>query len=476
VNVDSQRPSTFGQFHKGRSLKGSALISALAVVAVASLMLTGICLLATSHASRQRQEADYELALQLAESGINYELNYMSANQAACTTSSQSIPGVTGSYTVTATNADGSPWTSPQPATITATGTVGSMTRKVRVSAKSSGTSLFAANPVSNGTLPSSYSVFGVRSVTMTHNGAALNGNIGTNGSMNLSGSADLAGTGLVVTAGPSAVLVDYAGIPAARERSLASAVIWPTIDTIVASKFPLGWASLSGATGLASQSGHIRKFVGTASSTLSPSNTTLANWPVSGTAATTINTTVLGAYPQSAIILTPGDYYMTSIVLTAGNKLVLDTQNVSTGGAPGQINIWMSGSTTDDAFTATGLATAVDPTMFRVYYNKAATFSLNASSSLAGGIYAVRAGNNLAASPASVTMTASATATVAVIADVATLNKDTTVQLPNNTLTGGLSNSADYQVSGSGQFAFEKSWIELAATGGSVFSDGSNN
>jgi Tfp pilus assembly protein PilX len=80
-----------------RKERGSALISALAIVAIMSFLMSGVCLLSTSYADRQRREADYALAMQLAEAGANYEINYYSVNNtvhlsnAPC---SGSVPGL----------------------------------------------------------------------------------------------------------------------------------------------------------------------------------------------------------------------------------------------------------------------------------------------------------------------------------------------------------------------------------------------
>lgn len=123
-----------------------ALLSALAVVAILSLIMSGVILLASSHESRQVEESNYMLALPLAEAGINYEMNYMSANGTTCPTTSQTGSGSAGSFTVSATNTSGGTWTSGSNAIITATGTYNDMTRKVQITSAPAGTPIFASN------------------------------------------------------------------------------------------------------------------------------------------------------------------------------------------------------------------------------------------------------------------------------------------------------------------------------------------
>jgi len=466
-----------------RKERGSALMSSLALTAVLALTMSGISLLATSHANLQRTDGDYALSMQIAEAGINYELNYMSVNHTTCPTTSTSMPGAVGSFSVSATNADGSAWTSPNPAIITASGTVRNVTRKIQVSADFAKLPLFAANAVvyaASGTQDTaSYGVFGVKNVSISGSANCVYGNVGSNNTISLSGDGETKGYGVAVACGPSAMILNGGNLPSTRRTTTTTPMAYPAVSTLAAQKFTNGFTTLSSVAQLLAQAGRIRRFVGTSSYTLSPSNTTLANWPIIGTGATTLNHTFVSSLPNSSIILTPGDYYLTNLTLQTQDNLILDCQNLSTGGPPGQINIWMAGNTTNDSFAASCAGVSNDPKMFRIYYGKSATISVTADSHIQGGIYAVAVGSGTGTG-ATVSLSGNANYTYAVLADNVTMASGTQVSLINNTGDGGISNPAVDPMIQSAfgvNIGFTGQWQELVAAGRSrVFADGSNN
>lgn len=442
-----------------RSDRGSALISALALVAITALLVSGICIFVTSHATRQRREGDYALAMQLAEAGINYELRYIDTTGNAHlsgSTYSGGVPGVAGTFSVYVRNTDGTAnWARPKPAQIVSTGTVGGIARTVTANCKGGGVSIFDADFV----------VFGYQSVFMTGNGDANGGDIGTNGEMRLTGNA---GTDShVILAGPGATLTKAGKLPDSAFIRQPKIVDWPTIDTIVSDTFG-GWSGLSSATAISSQFGRMRQFVGNSSSALTPANTTFAA-TVSGVNATNMGV-IQDAQRQDTLILTPGDYFFTSIDFNKGT-IVLDTasQTIS-GGRPGQIRIWVNG-TGSDSFAGNTQFTSTDPSLFRLFYNKPAEISLTGNADFAGAIYAVRAGSSSAITPGSVKLAGNGTVGIMVIADSVTIHGNGTVGRPRTSIA----NVADYQTGGN-FYGFSDTWQEVMAPGsGAVFPDGTN-
>lgn len=124
-------------------------------------------------------------------------------------------------------------------------------------------------------------------------------------------------------------------GPSAARQTSLPQIVNWPTVTQLANQRFANGYSTISSASAIAAQSARILQFVGTGSTTLSPSNTKSANWPTSGTTATQLNDTNCASLNQKAVVLTPGDYYFTQLSFSGSTTIYLDSQNLSTGGTP---------------------------------------------------------------------------------------------------------------------------------------------
>jgi len=78
-------------------------------------------------------------------------------------------------------------------------------------------------------------------------------------------------------------------------------------------------------------------------------------------------------------LIFEPGDYYFTSMQLAydASKEMVIDPCAYASGGTPGQVRFWCHGGTTDDYVQcpitntcASGTSTP-DPGLFRIYYDK---------------------------------------------------------------------------------------------------------
>jgi len=428
------------------NVRGSALISALAVVAMTSLLMSGVCVLASSHEVRQNRDAQYELALQVAEAGINYELN-CSAN-GTCTGNSGnadlaaspqtgSVSGVSGTYSVYAD--------AVTPNTITSTGTVGSgssaISRTIQVNV--SGSSVF------NG----QYAVFGTKTVTVPST-STITGTIGSN--------ATVTGT---PSSGSSCTIKS-----SCRDN-------YDTVDNICNKQFPSGWSTLSSTTSVSNQCNKVKCYW----SSWFPNNsafwTTSANWPPSGS-ATTCTDTQVQSYVNNTIILGPGDYYFTNCQLK--NCTVVcdnaDLCNDSGTPHPGPVRIWCGGSSSTDDQISCGMTCTnnTDASLApKCFYSKAGhTCTMSCSNNQKCGVYAVKCGKSgTTTSGCKVVLDNCRNGgTGTVIADQVQINSNTSSLNSANT-------THPSDPTAPGGFGFAGNWIEIKApNAGAVFSDGTNN
>lgn len=498
--------------------RASALISALALVAISSLLMSGICVLASSYATRQKEEADYAKALQLAEAGVNYELQYISTHLTTSPYAHQysapytgSISGVTGSFTVWAskttegdnTTDSHTAWAPPADVKIVSTGTVSGIRRKVTVVCKTSGGGA-STTPVFDGT----FAVFGTQSLLFTQASNVVNGNMGANGPApsGVSYSINTQSNGVVnVNSGSAKPLVLAGGASLISGNSVnpnytnnpgkidvvANNILWPTVDTIVAASFPNGWNTLSSSTSIAAQWSRMRTFK-TQSRSLTSSGTKAITTYTTGQTTLTDSVMKLKADDNqwvNALILPPGDYYFSDVTLNRNNGysgpspvLYFDTQAVTTGGTPGPVRLWIGGSSTsadsinvDIQYTSTLDSDKAKNS--RMFYGKNANFTITGNNNFAG-VYAVRGGQTTTNGYATVTLTQNSKITGAVIADRVVMTGGAIVTSP----TGSWSNSTDYLMTGSGSgtgvgaYGFSSTWKEVLAPGaGSIYTDGTN-
>lgn len=454
----------------GRAQRGNALVTALALVAISTLSVTGVCLLATSSATQQRRQADYALSMNLAEAGINFELRYISTHQSsspvghlASNPYTGSLSGVPGSFTVFVRNTDGtSNWAPPSDAQIVSTGVVGGISRRVQVNCK--------GGPGGSGSIfNGKYALFGYSDVTFSGASSAINGDLGTDGTLEVKAGGNGSINGNIVLAGPAANMPSGNAITGRTVVRLSAKENWPTIDTIVAATFPSGWSSLTSSAAIAAQSARMRTY-----SSNSPVNTPSGTKQIGWTNQTTLSTSDFNKLNVNTLILPPGDYYFTDIQISGPASIVCDTAGQTVpGGTPGQVRIWMNGSTSNDTINADVTFTkASDPSMFRLYYNKVADISLAGNMTYYGGFYAVRSAGNSAIPSGSVTLNGSSKITGMVIADVANLTGGGVV---TGVTSAAIANANDYS-GPTGSYGFSGMWRELSYTSGaSVFSDGTN-
>lgn len=486
-----------------RRERGSALITALALVAVCTISMTGVCILASSHAVRERREADYSLAMQLAEAGINYELRYVSTHTSTSpyahlsgSAYAGSITGITGTFSVYVTKTDGTTgWTPGNDMKVISTGTVGNISRTVTIIAKSGGG---AGTPI----FDSTFAVFGYQSILFTQSSNAISGNMGVNGptpassaysigtSNNGVGNANSASAKPLVLCGGATLMPgnsvnpNFTNNPTKIDQR-ADNISWPTVDTIVAATFASGWTTLSSSTSIAAQWGRMKTFK-TQSRLLTAAGTKAVTFTAGSTVLndTVVKTKADDGQWVNALILPPGDYYFTSLQLNRNNGysgpapvIYFDTNASTTGGTPGPVRLWIGGTSTasdiiDMDFQYTSTLDSDKAKLSRIFYSKPANFTITGNNNFAG-VYAIRKGASTGVSPATITLTQNSKITGAVISDNVVMTGGANVISP----TVAMTNSSDYAFGGSGggSYGFSGSWKEVSATGGTVFSDGTN-
>jgi hypothetical protein len=445
-------------------------MSALALVAMTALLMSGICVLTTSNAIRQRREADYALAMQLAEAGANFELQYISAHLNASPNGHLSsnpytngtVPGVSGTFSVFVRNIDGTTnWTAPKDAQIVSTGTVGGISRTVTVNCKGVSSSTGTRASIFNG----KYALFGYSDVTFSGASSAITGDLGTNGSLMVKAGGNGTVNGYITLCGPFASM--SGSISGQGVKRLTAPEAWPTVDTIVNGMFPNGWNDLTSSAAIAAQSARMRTYASN-----SPVTTVAGTKPIGWTSKTSLTNSDFNTLGVNTLILPPGDYYFTDISISGQAKIVFDTAAVTVpNGVPGQVRIWMNNSSSQDTINADVTFTkGSDPSMFRIYYNKPSDISLSGNSIYYGGIYGVRAGASTSITKASVTIPGGSKITGMVIFDSAKLTGGGVV---NGVPGAQIANADDFAIVSIYGFNY---WKEIGATqNGRVFSDGTN-
>lgn len=440
--------------------RGSAILSALAVVAMVSLLLAGASTYVVSYNTRLQKERNYQSALSLAEAGINSELRYASLNitttgvPKAHTISNPyngSVNGVDGSFKCWVEGPNGAAWGGPpNDAYIKSVGTVGDVSRSIAIMGIKQG--IFA-----------DYSVFGTENVDFGGSYSYIKGTMGTNGVLASSSVGTSAVEGTVWYCGPGA-----SGPTGANVAYQGDAVLWPTVDDIVNSEFG-SWTNLKSSC----SNSQIRQFTTDVTNVQpSPTNTKLASWP---STKYTMKTADFNPYPRynggGTLILPPGDYYFTNFNVTAQVTIFMDTAGLTTG-TPGRVRIFMptTGVDQQDTFNCTvvmtsGDGTGADRLKFRIYDNKTADMSIGGSSAIYGGYYAIRNDKK-----GSFTISGSSNITGAIIANHVKIGGGSTITFPNPSL---LTDSKDYAL----WYGFADFWQEKKLSNDKkVFVDGTDN
>jgi hypothetical protein len=325
------------------------------MAAVIASLVAGLGSLLVSYYSRASDEAGYANAINLADAGVNYELRRINANVSNADMPGSSAPYGTyvtfgnGSFRVYCTMSDGvTAWDKAStPFCILATGTSGSESRTVKISATS---------PAAPG---GTASIFAITSGV--NSSSTISGSISTDGSLQFNGGAVV--TGGINLDGPSAVLTK-APSTAYTETINPTAVTWPTVSATALSHFPNSGATAPG--GLTYLSLH---------------NDNLTAVP-----PILLNSLNLSGGASMTLVGKPGgaNYYVTTLSVTGGSTLTFNN-------TLGPINIWEASTT--NSVTISGGTAAVkmttDPTKPVIFYlatTKGVT--LSGGSELDAGIY----------------------------------------------------------------------------------------
>lgn len=272
--------------------RGGVIIGVLFFLLIISILLMGIATMAVSHQNLEDVDAKYSAAVDLAEAGINYEFRKISQNAAAA----DQYPGAAysfggGAFKVYCVNRDGSaPWAAPNDLYVISTGTVGSVSRTVKVSVKGFGNQ-------------GKYAVYGIHSVDLQGNVQVV-GDVGSNGPISKGNSCDIAGS--VYLNGPGASFTGSGVTVVTNPQPL----IWPTVEEKAPALFPAG--AQYGTGGLSWLRFH--------------NDNAKAGLPTDGNSAS-----VTGA----VTFVGPGDYYVTGIALKGNKQVRFDNRQ-------GPIRIWV--------------------------------------------------------------------------------------------------------------------------------------
>lgn len=229
-----------------RARYGGAFIGALAFLVIIAMLIAGLSKLAASHRLRVITEADYAAALDIAEAGINFEIQKINADDTTADQKSSPYSGTLapGSFSVyCADKTTGGVWTPKTDLYIYSTGKVRKVSRTVRIAVRYTAGSSGSAD----------YGMFGIEYLVTKGTAATINGNVGTNGYMTFSGKPTINGT--VEFNGPTS---DWQGKAPTGYTVVHNSepVVWPTVDSLADAAFPGGgltWLASNNDNALAS-------------------------------------------------------------------------------------------------------------------------------------------------------------------------------------------------------------------------------
>ncbi len=345
-----------------RCQRGGVLISALVFTVVISMLLAGMGSLAVSHYALALSDSDYSNAFYLAEGGVNFEFRKISRLSSSADPIGSSN-GVTynlghGTFTVYATNRDGTTWTPGNLLYIVSKGTVNGISRTIKVSGKP------YANAVAN-----NYAVYGINSFSKDGN-SVITGDLGGNGSISMSGNNTV--TGRIYANGPSASW--SASGPSSSNAVVygPTPIVWPTVETIANSSFSggLNYLASHNDNSLASIVDH-------------KGNATPITLNISTSGSGTIN-----FYGKSG----GANYYLSSISMSGNWVLNFDNTN-------GPINLWFGPSGSSGGISMSGGKSfdspVSDPTKaVKIYVATTGGFNLSGGSEVDCSIYAYNNSN----------------------------------------------------------------------------------
>jgi len=369
-----------------RTQRGMAFILALVGVVVISILLAGILLLVASHLSLTHTNSCYANALNLAEAGINWELNKISQNPAWADTTpvTQVFPaGSNRSFRVhIEAYPSGGTWVPPGSFWVVSTGTVDGVSRTVRVVARGYG-------------LHGLYALFGIDTLAVGGN-AAINGATGTNGIVNVNGNPSFNGNFWYCG---SATGDPVMPIPPGETFHSPLAVDWPTVDTL-ANQRALEMHQVVEAAMMYTydegvdffkthnNNGSIVDIAGDPVSIVGYKldQAAFQQLPKDPNPYLEDGVTPNPLYGKNVIVLGPGDYYFEAMDVQGNNGLKIDT-------AGGVVNIWLGpadrGGGMDFVNGGCMFFTSHDTSRFHLYQGSKRTLQLTGTMDFYGNVYA---------------------------------------------------------------------------------------
>jgi hypothetical protein len=405
------------------------LIGVLFLIVIVSVMVLGMGQLAISHRQRADVESRYAVALDLAEAGINYELNHLTLGSPAHTAASPGTGSLgdgawRGTFSVTCTNTDGTAIADPShpPSTIyiLSTGTANGVSRTVRIRAR--GGSAY------------DYGLFSKISGVINGN-QTIQGSVGTSGTVTINGSngitdpvIGLHGAGASATINP----------PGSYQTQVRPAIVWPTVAQVANSTVQGGLAQLAAVNDNGLATAYVNNGILNGSVYNNKTvNTAIKNASISanGTGTVTLHSKAGGA-----------NYYLNAMTFNGTWNVVLDN-------TLGPINIWCVSKTGAAAtFVFNGGNASVrmdeDPSKAcRVYVADKCSLTLNGNGQGRYGVYAINDDPT-----GTVTLNGNNDLYGSVICNKYTFNG-----------VNGLHYTAGYFSSGPGDWSFDTAWVEVA-------------
>jgi hypothetical protein len=300
-------------------------------VAVTAIVMVGFCQVVVSYYMLSRVESDHDAAIDIADAGVNYELNTISANSAnADQAGTGNPPGSLysfggGTFRVYCENSNGTtPWTPGNSLIVVSTGTVNGAARTVKVT----------ATPVGGSGSNGNYAIYG-EGTSVANGSVNINGDVGTNAQLTFNGNVGV--TGSVIFNGSGS------GWQSNPNKSYtvvhnSNAINWPTVTSIANSTFT------SSPGGLA--------YVA--------ANNDNANYTNPKLTSTVV---LMNGNGTQTFIGKPGgsNFYLTSLTTNGNANIYFDNTN-------GPITIWVGPAGTASTFVFNGGSSAVSMSKSNAY------------------------------------------------------------------------------------------------------------
>ncbi len=361
---------------RGCDERGMALALALVAILIISILLAGIMLLSVTHYSLSNTNNDYANALNLAEAGINWELNKISRDAALADNTPFSVEFPAGSgrfFEVYVRDYEtGGIWVPPADLWVISTGTVDGVSRTVRVRAR--GHSLFGPE--------GPYALFGIKELRVGGNLTAI-GAAGTNGLVNVTGTSVVL-DGNFFYCGETAGGDDVSVVTTGDIMHATLSENFPTVNELanLRALSEYGIATLEGIdffSNPAYNNNPGMKYIDADGQTRTISDDPSLPTP------TMLDKDLFLSLNTDTIILDPGDYCFQRLELPANRNIIVNSDL-------GEVNVWLGAEAAegkDDSINGTMEFAGHDITKFHLYEGSKRTLKLSGTMDFWGSVYA---------------------------------------------------------------------------------------